>query len=129
MQKQDLKTVERLTNENSTYPKIPFGMLIEECMKDYLEYRKSEEKGLLFQFPCKVGDTVYAIFSKNNILRHEECEVEQIIIHAGVVEMNVLIKMDHIRSRLDMELFGKTVFLTLEGAEKALVELSNKTEC
>ena len=67
MQKQDLKTIERLTNENSTYPKIPFGLLIEECMKDYLEYRKSEEQGLLFQFPCKVGDTVYAIFSKNNL--------------------------------------------------------------
>lgn len=63
---------------------------------------------------------MYALFFTHDTPKYCECEVEQIIIHAGVVEMNVLIKMEHIRSRLDINMFGKTVFLTETEAYFAL---------
>lgn len=86
-------------------------------------YEDLEEQGLLLKLPCKVGDTVYELFLKNDNPKYYECEVGQFIIHSDVVEMNVLIKLQNIRSRLKAEDFGKTVFLTQSEADKALREM------
>lgn len=88
------------------------------------KYEESESKRLLLELPCKVGDTIYVLFSKNDTWRYEECEVEQIIIHAGTIEMNALIKLHNCRTRLNVSSFGKTIFYTPEDAETACNKLN-----
>lgn len=93
---------------------------IKSLMAKLREYQKVEEQGLLLRLPCKVGDTLYALSFTHDVPKYYECELEQYIVHSGVVEMNVLIKFDHVRSRIETGAIGKTVFLSEEEAKKAV---------
>lgn len=52
-----IKTVENQTHEGYENGRI----LTNEDADRWNEYKNEEEQGLLLRFPCKVGDTVYAI--------------------------------------------------------------------
>lgn len=80
---------------------------IAQCLKKLQEYEDAEEKGLLKNIPCKVRDTVFCLLLNNGNPKYYECEIEQIIIHAGVIEMNALIKSQHVRTRINIEEIGK----------------------
>lgn len=79
--------------------------------------------------PCKVGDTVYVIFSqfKNEIL---ECRVDEFSIQKG--EMSVIVDVHYTRfvakrhASFPFSWFGRFAFLTRDGAESALRELSER---
>ena len=75
------------------------------------EYEDMEEQGLLIKLPCKIGDAVYRIcrFKRGENWKKEA----KFIRHSKLTRSNLF------RIMLDGE-FGKTVFLTLEEAEKAL---------
>lgn len=105
-----------------------------DVMKRLAEYEDAEEQGLLLRLPCKVGDTVYCIFSKRtkctehnqefdeyNCLGCEclECDSRK---EKYVQEMKAY-RLDWIVDNLDR--FGKTVFLTKEEAEQ---ELANRQQ-
>ena len=95
------------------------------------EYEDAEEQGLLLRFPCKVGDTVWAITSPINLgfdegetLEVYKCVVEsisfynnrkhQIRLYSGGVFVTWYVRVSD---------FGKTVFLTEEEAEQALAKM------
>lgn len=109
------------------------------------EYEDAEEQGLLIRLPCKVGDTVYwlnynrsacktcDLFSSfygvdcmcdkhyelypeiNSVYDDEHCPKHFIEIVKWKTDLGWIV--EHLND------FGKTVFLTREGAEKALEAL------
>ena len=72
-------------------------------------YEDAEEQGLLVRLPCKVGSTVYRI-----ITRRLYCVGEK-----DIVDVEFTLDM--------LDDFGKTVFLTREEAEAALIRLKGET--
>ena len=88
------------------------------------EYEDAEEQGLLLKLPCKVGDTVY--YPENDINFIFPVRISKII----VMDLE-LMQFDGcffdcngdpaIEYEFDNDDFGKTVFLTKEEAEQALV--------
>lgn len=89
--------------------------------------------------PCKVGDTVYCLINQNNEL--DSCsrhicmsQVEDFSFEKRGDEQLLLIHLDFwdtdINPRTDIEfvkdVFGKTVFLTKEEAERSLAEWVGK---
>lgn len=99
-----------------------YDRTIEECERDYYrlkEYEDKIENGTLVELPCKVGDTVYAIWD-----------------YESVVELNViLISFARYGTRIDtdcgnyfIEEIGITIFLTKAEAEKQLEELKKQLE-
>lgn len=79
--------------------------------------------------PCKVGDTVYVIFSqfRNAIL---ECRVDEFSIQEG--EMSVIVDVHYTcfvakrHAAFPFSWFGRFAFLTRDRAEKALRELTEQ---
>ena len=89
-------------------------------------YEDAEEQGLLLRLPCNVGDTVYHYRKLlDEILRYH---VEQITIDydtdslKGYVTYNCICEddSDHDIDFTDDDI-GKTIFLTEEDAEQALI--------
>ena len=88
-------------------------------------YEDLEEQGRLIKLPCKVGDTVWGIYTDCNyigdcrMMRCEECiyGITQ-ICQAEVKSIQYAIDI--------MERIGKDVFLTKEEAEAKLAELGGK---
>lgn len=79
------------------------------------EYEDAEEQGLLIRIPCRVGDYVYYVTENKRVV---ETFVHRTIIHDGYAFLafadgKIMYSYD----------FGKTVFLTLAEAEKALAEM------
>lgn len=68
------------------------------------------------ELPCKVGDTIYSI--KNHHIN--ECEVAWIRIDTRISITIRLMTKDYIFYDVSRKDFGKTVFLTLEEANRAL---------
>lgn len=95
---------ERLAYESEYVP-------IADALCRLAEYEDMEEQGLLIKLPCKIGDAVYRIcrFKRGENWKKEA----KFIRHSKLTRSNLF------RIMLDGE-FGKTVFLTLEEAEKAL---------
>lgn len=93
-----------------------------ELMLDKLaEYEDLEEQGRLVRLPCKVGDTVYFIKSMFTLLRKpQECQIENWSMYANGAIKFVTKYKDVGEKTFYEESIGKTVFLTLEEAEKAL---------
>lgn len=77
--------------------------------------KELEKQGLLIKLPCNEGDTIYVLEPNGNI---QECKVYNITtnIYANNNKDNPYWKGFEIKDNL----FGKTVFLTREEAEKAL---------
>lgn len=105
---------------------------LREKLKDYED---AEEQGLLLRLPCKVGDTVYCMFSRytkctiNNKefdeydcqgCQQDECDSKR---EKYIQDMRAY-SLDWIVTNLKN--FGKTVFLTREEAEAKLKEMEEK---
>lgn len=84
-----------------------------ERLKDYDDL---EEKGLLFELPCKVGDLVFIISGENICGR----KVKSIKILSTEIEFST---SDFIFRK---ESFGETVFLTRAEATKKLYEMEEQ---
>ena len=94
-------------------------------------YKNLEEQGRLIKLPCKVGDTVYCIFSRYTkcTFNNEEfdeyscqrCEYECDSKKENYVQGMRAYSLDWIVTNLKK--FGKTVFLTKSEAETKLEEL------
>lgn len=78
------------------------------------------ENGTLVELPCKVGQEIYEIItSPNGNFISREIIGDYWITEDGIVARTGLYTTDSI----EIEEFGKTVFLTREEAEKKLKEL------
>lgn len=84
---------------------------VPEWIPKYLEYRDLEKQGRLIKLPCKVGDTVYHIFTGKII----EDRVIRITLNKDINEIDL-----RLYGYIALNSIGKTVFLTREEAEKAL---------
>ena len=81
------------------------------------------DSGLVIALPCKVGDTVWAIFPTWTPM---ECEVVAIEILSSTVNIETKV-VDSDADRIFWPAdFGKTVFLTKEEAELKLAELKGE---
>lgn len=99
-------------------------------------YEDLEEKGRLLRLPCKVGDTVYCIFSRYtkcppNSTEFDEyscqgCEYECDSKKEKYIQDMRAYSLDWIVTNLKN--FGKTVFLTKEEAEDRLKEMEESYE-
>lgn len=142
-----IDVVENATNVANLMPETPNEKVVADCMKDYLEYRKAEEQGLLLRLPVSEGATVY--FIKNNsdccgdcnyfeeggygfedmCRKHDYRQYPQ-YADEPVCE-NQFLEVIEYKPSLDWifnsrKLFGKTVYLTKAEAEKALAEMEGK---
>ena len=75
-------------------------------------YEDAEEQGLLVRLPCKVGDMVYRIHTKDHVEKHR--------VIAFHVSASCLWFWDENGRETPVEKIGKTVFLTRTEAEAAL---------
>lgn len=91
------------------------------------ELAEADKDGRVLILPCKVGDTVWALIGYAREPR--ECKVEFVNIGNGYTTI-ILRTADDAREQCGVPLpaFGRTVFLTREGAEKALQEMKGDTE-
>ena len=86
-----------------------------------------EDKKEWLKLPCKVGDTAYFITNRNTPKGTKEHIVETTIEKIGVRKSGMFIKLSaNAMYETSCNSIGKTVFLTLEEAEKALAERSGK---
>ena len=93
---------------------------IQEAIDKLAHYEDLEEQGRLIELPCKVGDTIWAIFPTWTPM---ECEVVAIEILSSTVNIETKV-VDSDADRIFWPAdFGKTVFLTKEEAETKLAEL------
>jgi len=75
----------------------------------------AEEQGRLVRVPCKIGDTVWAIRSYHGILHPQQGVVSEMYFR---LDMTLQIVVKHVtRGEL-----GRTIFLTREEAEEALLK-------
>lgn len=92
---------------------------------ELMQYRKLEFEGKLIILPCKVGDTVYCI-NNAGMKKKQIPKIKEYIIDSYTKGEQLLIgicdKETGWMELADMYNIGKTVFLTLEEAEKALSE-------
>lgn len=99
-----------------------------EWLEELKEYKELEEKGLLKEFNCAIGDTVYRINSLNEIY---ECTVTGIrqefttmsyFLHADINRGDYSIRVD---SWFDRCQVGYEFYLTKEEAEQELKRLES----
>lgn len=118
----------------------------ETAYKKLAEYEDLEEQGLLLRLPCKVGDTVWFIGSKCDKCEEDDCYqcpynrygnkrderfIYQLTIEQFRVQNNSIYMVDtdcvwsSSEISINIEQFGKTVFLTKEEAEQKLKEMES----
>ena len=86
---------------------------IYQAIQKLAEYEDLEEQGLLLRLPCKVGDTVYIIYSDKETSFIEEPIVKDVSTHRIWIESRCY----------DYSDIGKTIFLTQAEAEQKLKEM------
>ena len=148
MIKHKIEVVENVTNVANINPERPYEQVVADCMKDYLKYRKLEEKGLLLKLPCKEvyassGDIVYYIFDYEIV----ECINCGLSIDCDGKIWIALACDEHIfpyrspiaeidtdptdwcqnTTEVGVDEWGETVFLTKEEAEQKLEEMESDT--
>ena len=108
------------------------GCIVPKLYKHLAEYEDLEEQGLLLKLPCKIGDTVYVVGTRClageepekgcTFLDCEDCIYDKtyIVFETKVDSMMMCNFMVCDNTNF---IFGKTVFLTKEEAEKALERL------
>ena len=127
-------------NEQNYYASFERGKHIQSCKKcaeehdqlvewleELKEYRDLEEKGLLLKLPCKVGTVAYLI--DHNSIRMErkpfKCIIDEFTVdkynncYAVLNGAENFYMMRRFRA-INIKLFGETIFLTKEDAEKAI---------
>ena len=77
------------------------------------------ENGTLVELPCKVGDTAYELFIHHRPPFIKESTIEKIIIKPEGLRIKL---SRNAMYETSISSLGKTIFLTREGAEKALAE-------
>lgn len=127
-EKESLKTLYSGEKPNSYYSNCEEGYCAMEKLADYEDL---EEQGRLIKLPCKVGDTVYCIFTRYTrcTFGNEEfdeyscqgCEYECDSKKENYVQDMKAYSLDWIVTNLKN--IGKTVFLTESEAEAKLKEL------
>ena len=95
------------------------------------EYQNLEEQGLLLKLPCKVGDTVFCIYSRwtkcsayneeKDEYRCQGCECECDSRKEKYISEQRAYSLDWIITNL--KAFGKTAFLTEQEAQAALEKM------
>lgn len=99
------------------YEEIEYRPIIDNCSH-------FQDKDKVIELPCKVGDTVYEVQEDRTI---QKWFVYGIIKYDGqewtLKAKNNKNKWKYIDKTFAFRIFGKTVFLTKEEAEKALKEL------
>lgn len=135
MQRYKIEVVENATNASNIMPETPLDKVVGDCMKDYLEYRKAEEQGLLLRLPCKVGDTVFDNdFGKTDAYRITGFSfgTAEDYIDEPVTENDIVFYYANptgsITGSFESCEIGKTVFLTKEEAKKELERLNGNGE-
>ena len=116
-----MTAIEKITEILKTYTKKHNISASSVILEEYAE--ELVANGVIVP-PCKVGDKVYILYTKREII--EECEVIGIII--GRNNDTLQFKDGSIYTIWDKEYnehFGKTVFLTKEQAEEKLRELKD----
>lgn len=94
-----------------------------EMVEKLAHYEDLEEQGRLIELPCKVGDTIWAIFPTWTPM---ECEVMAIEILTSTVNIEAKV-VDNDADRIFWPAdFGKTVFITKEEAEAKLNEIKGE---
>lgn len=124
--------MERLTTkEKNGYERRSARVKNQQLIDKLAEYEDLEEQSRLVKLPCKVGDTVYCIFSRyskctpcNEEFDEYSCQgceckcdsrKERYIQDKGSCSLNWIV--------INLKNFGKTVFLTKSEAEAKLKEL------
>lgn len=103
-----------------------YGCYEDEVYKKLREYEDAEEQGLLLRFPCKVGTKVYLI--RCDSVEVIKCAVARFIIGDQVKNVRLYIIKDDRYTEVPLYQFNKTVFLTKEEAEQALVRMEGENE-
>lgn len=108
--------------------KATLRVLIRELYEKLAEFEDKQEKGLLIELPCKVGDIVYIIPTYENSLNEIVTgDITGFAIGDNPVNnININLNIGK-RGKLyqpSFDDFGKTVFTTREQAEKALEKLN-----
>ena len=101
-------------NYNGIYSDIEFGKVVEKLA----EYEDLEEQGLLIRLPCKFGTPVYDIKWWDD--KQEKVKIDGKYYYRTVHKYKVSKSKFGL---LDIDDFGKTVFLTKEEAKVALAEM------
>ena len=94
-------------------------------------YETAEEEGRVIMLPCKIGSAVYLICHRyTECSKYGECFEEYSCSGCEewdcdsrkeyYIHINQSVSLEWIVRNMRMENFGKTVFLTMEEAEKAL---------
>ncbi len=91
------------------------------------ELAVADQEGRVIVLPCKVGDTVFALLD-NKSKYVSECEVKKIGLGDNIGFATIVPVGYRQEYGVSLRGFGKTVFLTREGAEKALEELEGKKD-
>lgn len=89
-----------------------------ECIDKLGRLEDLKEQGKLLELPCAVGNKIYAIYSDEGSSFIGEVEVVEVSTHRVWINS----------AYFDYDDFGKTVFLTREGAKAALKELEGENE-
>lgn len=102
-----------------------------DLLKKLSEYRNLEEQGLLLKLPCKVGETVFCIYSRwtkcsayneeKDEYRCQGCECACDSRKEKYISEQRAYSLDWIITNL--KAFGKTVFLTEQEAQAALEKM------
>ena len=93
----------------------------ERC--DYLRYKQAEDEGRLVELPCKIGDTVYVAFPE--CIEEQQADYFEIFSKGEVVLNTTITTIQRPwpsatrREHMDINQFGKTVFLTRKQAEQS----------
>lgn len=119
---------------NATYEVDICQMYV--AFKKLADYEDAEERGLLLRLPCKVGDTVYCIFSRYTKCTPNNKEFDEYNCQGCENECDSK-REKYIRDMRAFSLewivtnlknFGKTVFLTKEEAEIKLKKLVKEND-
>ena len=105
---------------------------MDKMMEKLADYEDKQEQGLLIELPCKVGDTLYRIWTCGKSGRSiAEFKIEHIDIdNYPQIEFSYRCTKDshsfYPYRFCKLEDLGKTVFLTRSEAEEALAKMGGK---
>lgn len=94
-----------------------------EAIDRLAEYEGLEEKGRLLKLPCVVGDKVWFTKFKFSYMKNPKAEK---IRKVEIIDGEIIFRTEN--RCFEMKCIGKTVFLTREEAEAALIGMEDKEE-
>lgn len=96
----------------------PLGQI--KAIERLADYEDAEEQGLLLRLPCKVGDTVYVINRRDNLITKEK--VRDVQYRGESYQKGKRFFMNIGASIFFEDEFGKLVFFDRKKAKSALAE-------